>query len=54
MTVKTTKLKNINDEDLYYITIETEIGKLNISIGEKNYNKLQIILGEIETEPEQE
>lgn len=44
--VKTKVLENINDQKQYYLVVETKLGRVNISIGEKNFDKLQTILGE--------
>lgn len=40
MKVSTTKLKNIQDKELYYVTITNneETKKVNINVGQKTYN----------------
>lgn len=45
MKVSTTKLKNIQDKDLYYVCISNELGtkKVNINVGEKTYNSVKEI-----------
>lgn len=44
--VKVTTVTNIEGAKQLYVTIETEKGKVNISIGEKNYTKLNEMLTE--------
>lgn len=43
-SVKTQKVTTIDNKDLLYVTIVTSKGTVNVSIGEKNYKKLQEIL----------
>lgn len=45
MKVTTTKLKNIQDKDLYYVTISNELGtkRVNINVGQKTYDAVREI-----------
>lgn len=42
--VKTVKLKDINEKELLYVTIETENGRKSIHIGQKNFDEISNLI----------
>lgn len=49
-TVQAVKVLDINENKLLYVTIKTERGRVAISIGEKNFAKLEEILTSLQTD----
>lgn len=53
-TVTTTVLKNIQDKELYYVTITEDDQKVNINVGQKTYDAVSKLIKQKNTNEQKE